>query len=142
MKKSSQRAIHFKEMKVHRLLEVAEDYTELIADLIRGQGKARVCDLARELGISHVSVLKTIRRLIRDGYVVKSSQQLIELTLKGNEMAAFSKRKHLVLSEFLLKLGVPEHIAATDVEGIEHYISSATLGAIEAHMKKWDGKDF
>lgn len=133
---SSQRATHFKETRLQRLYEVAEDYTELIADLIKAQGKARVCDIAREMGISHVSVVKTIKRLIRDEYVKKERDHSIDLTSKGEEMAAFSKKKHSVLSEFLSMLGVPEHILATDVEGIEHHISSTTLAAIERHLNQ------
>ncbi len=132
----SQRAAHFKETRIQRHSEIAEDYTELIADLIHIQGQARVCDIAREMGISHVSVLKTLKRLIRDGYVMKEDHHII-LTARGKEMAAFSKKKHLILSEFLKKIGVPESIAATDVEGIEHHISETTLEAIEAHMRTW-----
>lgn len=131
----SQRATHFKETRTQRSFETVEDYTELIADLIDTKGKARICDISREMGISHVSVLKTIKRLIRDGYLIKESQQSIELTDEGKKMAAFAKRKHRVLSEFLSQLGVPEAILATDVEGIEHYISETTLKAIETHMK-------
>lgn len=128
------RADSFRETrKIHRQYESAEDYTELVADLIKSQGKARVCDIAREMGVSHVTVLKTIKKLIRDGYLIKNSE--LSLTEKGKVMATFSKKKHLVLSTFLLKLGVPEHIVATDVEGIEHHISNATLDAIEAHLK-------
>jgi DtxR family transcriptional regulator, manganese transport regulator len=133
---SSARAIHFQEKRKQHLLEVAEDYTELIADLIESQGKARVCDLAREMGISHVSVLKTLNKLIRDGYVIKTKQQSIELTPKGKELALFSKKKHTILFEFLHKIGVPEEIAAIDVEGIEHHISLTTLNAIESHLRK------
>lgn len=64
----------------------------------------------------------------------------IDLTIKGREMASFSKRKHLILSNFLLKLGIPEHIVATDVEGIEHYISPTTLKALEQHLKQIDSE--
>lgn len=133
--KSSKRAVHFKETRDKRLFEIAEDYTELIVDLIKSQGEARVCDIAREMGISHVSVLNTIKRLERDNLLKKTSQG-ITLTSKGKKMAGFSKKKHLILSEFLLRLGVPEHIVATDVEGIEHHISRISLEAIEEHMKQ------
>jgi DtxR family manganese transport transcriptional regulator len=50
-------------------------------------------------------------------------------------MAVYSKRKHEVLTAFLLKLGIPKEIAEIDVEGIEHYISPETLQAIEEHLK-------
>jgi DtxR family manganese transport transcriptional regulator len=134
-KLGSERAEYFKKMRSNRLFELAEDYTELIADLMAAQKQPRVCDIAREMGISHVSVLKAIRRLIREGYLVKDSSKAIALTPKGEEMAVYSKRKHRVLSEFLLGLGIPEQIVAVDVEGIEHYISPDTLEAIAAHMK-------
>lgn len=133
--KISERAMHFRETRGKRVFEIAEDYTELIYDLIESRGEARVCDIAREMGISHVSVLKTIKRLVRDGFLNKNSQA-IDLTPMGKKTAIFSKKKHLVLSQFLLKLGVPEHIVATDVEGIEHHISRTTLEAIDAHMKE------
>lgn len=134
-KKNSDRAEHFKETRNNRQNEIAEDYTELIDDLVKNSGQARVCDISREMGISHVSVLKTLRKLKRDGYIKEDSQS-IELTSKGIEMAAFSKKKHMILSKFLSKLGVPDHIAATDVEGIEHHISSITLNAIDTFMKE------
>jgi len=126
--------MHFKEARMNRLFEVAEDYTELIFDFIENQGFARVCDLAREMGISHVSVLRTIKKLSRDGYIAKETGS-IELTEKGKKMAEFSKKKHIILTEFLLSLGIPENIVATDVEGIEHHISPATLEAIALHVK-------
>jgi DtxR family manganese transport transcriptional regulator len=129
-----ERAEHFKEVRQNRLAHTAEDYTELIADLINDEGQARVCDLARLLGISHVSVLKTIKKLTRDRYVKKDAMGQIQLTAKGRKLASFAKRKHLVLTNFLLKLGVPEQTVATDVEGIEHYISPITLEAIDAHL--------
>lgn len=134
--KSRERAAHFKEARTNRHFEIAEDYTELIADLIENQGNVRICDIAREMGISHVSVLRTIKRLVRDGYLVKDTTRCIELTQKGRAMAIFSKKKHLILTEFLLNLGIPEHIVATDVEGIEHHISSTTLEAIAAHVRQ------
>lgn len=130
-----ERAVHFKESRESRVFEVAEDYTELVFDLLESQKEAHICDIARAMGISHVSVLKTIKRLVREGLLEKGPYG-ISLTDKGREMAIFSKKKHVALTEFLLMLGVPEHIVATDVEGIEHHISPATLEAIEAHMKR------
>ncbi len=135
LKNCSERAIHFKKARLQRQRELAEDYTEMIADLIALQGKVRVCDIAREMGISHVSVLKTIKRLTRDGYLMRDLHPLIDLTEKGKEMASFSKKKHLILSHFLRKLGISENIVATDVEGIEHYISPETLHALEEHLQ-------
>ena len=41
----------------------------MIADLIAGTGEARVIDLARRLGVTHVTVARTIKRLQREGLV-------------------------------------------------------------------------
>jgi hypothetical protein len=42
-----------------------EDYVELIADLLATTGEARATDIARRLGVSHVTAIKTISRLKR-----------------------------------------------------------------------------
>ena len=48
-------------------METAQDYAEAIADLARIHGEARAVDLARRLGITHVTVIRPIARLQRDG---------------------------------------------------------------------------
>jgi DtxR family manganese transport transcriptional regulator len=42
-----------------------EDYVELIADLLATSGEARPTDIARRLGVSHATAIKTISRLKR-----------------------------------------------------------------------------
>jgi DtxR family manganese transport transcriptional regulator len=49
--------------------ELAEDYVELIADLIAQRGEARVVDLADCLGVTNATVNNAIQRLRRDGLV-------------------------------------------------------------------------
>ena len=44
-----------------------EDYVELIADLLASAGEARPTDIARRLGVSHATAVKTISRLKRAG---------------------------------------------------------------------------
>lgn len=56
--------------------EIAEDYVEAIADLISETGEARVVDLATRLGVTHVTVNRTIVRLALPlaGYALDSNQ--------------------------------------------------------------------
>ena len=42
-----------------------EDYVELISDLLATSGEARPTDVARRLGVSHATAIKTISRLKR-----------------------------------------------------------------------------
>ncbi len=107
--------------------ETAEDYVELIAQLIREHGEARTVDLARRLGVSHVTVTRTIARLQREGLVNTRPYRSIFLTDDGRSLAEVAEERHQLVVAFLRKLGVPERAAETDAEGIEHHLSDATM---------------
>lgn len=110
--------------------EIAADYVELIADLIAQQGEARAVDIAKRLGVSHVTVGKTIQRLQREGLVTSLPYRSIFLTDAGRELAERTRTKHIIVLEFLKAIGVPHDIADADAEGIEHHVSEATLSAM------------
>jgi DtxR family manganese transport transcriptional regulator len=107
--------------------ETAEDYVELIDTLIREQGEARAVDLAERLGISQVTVSKTVRRLAREGLVSAQPYRSIFLTPAGEAMARASRERHALVQEFLRALGVSPKTAENDAEGIEHHVSEETL---------------
>lgn len=130
------RSYPFKIKRKRDLIESAEDYTELIQELIENKGEARVCDLAKLLGISHVTVIRTLSRLEVEGYVKNQTRGPILLTEKGIKLAFHSKKKHDTLLKFLLKLGVSQNVAENDVEGIEHHISQETLSKISEYLKQ------
>ena len=114
--------------------ENAEDYVELIESLIAETGEARAVDLAERLGVSHVTVSKTIQRLQREGYVTTQPYRSIFLTDKGKQVAATSRERHDLVLRFLIKLGVPPDVAETDSEGIEHHVSDDTLDAMRRFL--------
>jgi DtxR family manganese transport transcriptional regulator len=109
--------------------ETAEDYVEAIADLTASLGEARVVDLARRLGVTHVTVNRTLARLQREGYVAVQPYRAIFLTPAGRKLAAACHKRHSVVVAFLLALGIPAKTAEIDAEGIEHHVSPATLAA-------------
>jgi len=117
----------FARVRAAHAAELTEDYVEAIGDLIALNGKARVVDLARRFGVSHVTVSRTIGRLQRDGYVVTSPYRPVELTDSGRALAATSRARHAVVLKFLLGIGVPPRAAEIDAEGVEHHVSEATL---------------
>jgi DtxR family manganese transport transcriptional regulator len=104
---------------------------EAIADLSAIHGEARAVDLARRLGITHVTVTRTVARLQRDGYISARPYRAIFLTEKGSRLAEESRRRHEIVVAFLRGLGVPEETAQTDAEGIEHHVSPETLAAFK-----------
>jgi len=116
--------------------ETAQDYAEMIAELIDTTGEARVIDLARRLGITHVTVSRTLQRLRRDGLVSFLPYRSIFLTVAGRRLADEARHRHEVVVEFLQSLGVPSAVANSDAEGIEHHVSRETLEAFEKHLRR------
>ncbi len=116
--------------------ELSEDYVELIDTLIREKGEARAVDLAARLGVTHVTVTKTIRRLKAEGLVTSEPYRSIFLTTDGQKLANHSRKRHEIVLDFLLALGVPEVIASVDSEGIEHHVSPRTLDAMKRFIAR------
>lgn len=111
--------------------ELAEDYAEIIAELIDTSGEARVTDIARRIGVSHVTVIRTIARLQEKGWVTARPYRSIFLTEAGRRLAEKARKRHQIVLDFLLALGVGEASARADAEGIEHHVSKETLAAFE-----------
>ena len=114
-----------------RNTEIAEDYTEMIGDLINENGEARVVDLADRFGVTSPTVNSVIRRLVRDGLVVSKPYRSICLTEKGKSLAESCKKRHEIVYNFLLKIGVNKEVAKNDAEGLEHHVSKETLKVFE-----------
>jgi DtxR family manganese transport transcriptional regulator len=126
----------FRRSRRDRAAETAQDYVEAIADLTTAVGEARVVDLARRLGVTHVTVNRTLARLQQAGYVNTKPYRAIFLTNAGHRLAGECKRRHETVVAFLRSLGVPENAAEMDAEGIEHHVSPETLAVFERWLKK------
>ena len=114
--------------------EMAEDYVELIAELIEHRGEARPVDIAGRLGVKPPTVTKNISRLKAAGLVRRERYRSIFLTENGQQLADECRRRHRIVVEFLKSLGIDEDTAERDAEGIEHHVSRATLKAFERHL--------
>jgi DtxR family manganese transport transcriptional regulator len=116
--------------------ELAQDYVEMIAELIEKTGEARLTDLARGLGVTHVTANRTLKRLQRDGFVTTEPYRSIFLTVRGRRVATESRERHEIVVKFLTALGVPTAIAESDAEGIEHHVSRETLAAFLRYLTR------
>ena len=114
--------------------ERAQDYVEAIAALVAGRGEARATDLAKSLGVTHVTVIRTVQRLQREGLVTTQPYRSIFLTDSGRRLAGRARARHEKVVAFLEALGVPASTARADAEGIEHHVSAETLGAMEKFL--------
>ncbi len=119
--------------------EISEDYVEAIADLVETVGEARVTDLARRLGVTHVTVNHAIARLQEMKLVTTQPYRSIFLTKRGQSLAVKSKQRHEIVVRFLRSLGIPKTVSQRDAEGIEHHVSPETLAAMEKHLESGNG---
>jgi DtxR family manganese transport transcriptional regulator len=129
-------ARRFKKVRDAHQTETAEDYVELIAELIESRGEARLVDLAQRLGVSSPTVNNTIQRLTRDGLVTCRPYRSIFLTDRGRALAAASRERHRLVRDFLVALGVDAETADADAEGIEHHVSAVTLSVFRRYLAR------
>lgn len=115
--------------------ETAEDYVEAVMQIAAERGEARVVDLARLMGVTHVTVNRIIARLVREGLVEDRPYKPVELTPKGKRLAARILARHETVLAFLQAIGVPAKQAEIDAEGIEHHASDVTIRAMKAWME-------
>lgn len=130
----------FRQTRTNRRTELAEDYVELIADLIDDSGEARQVDIAQRLGVAQPTVAKMLKRLASEGLIVQRPYRGVFLTHSGREMAEKSKVRHQVVETFLLALGISPATARIDAEGIEHHVSDETLEALAEFIRRSGGK--
>ncbi|HXZ22570.1 MAG TPA: manganese-binding transcriptional regulator MntR [Pseudolabrys sp.] len=112
-----------------------EDYVELIADLLASTREARPTDIARRLGVSHATAIKTISRLKRAGLATSRPYRGVFLTENGRALAERVRVRHRLVVDLLRAVGVPPESAEADAEGIEHYVSEVTLKAFAQFLK-------
>jgi len=113
-----------------------EDYVELISDLLENHGEARPTDIARRLGVSHATAIKTIGRLKREGLANAKPYRGVFLTEGGERLAGRVRARHRLVVDVLRAIGVPVEAAEQDAEGIEHHVSDATLAAFENFLRR------
>jgi DtxR family manganese transport transcriptional regulator len=114
---------------------VIEDYVELIADLLASAGEARPTDIARRLGVSHATAIKTISRLKRAGMATARPYRGVFLTDAGMALAQKVRTRHRLVVDVLRALGVAAEAAEADAEGIEHHVSETTLKAFARFLQ-------
>ena len=107
--------------------EMVEDYVELISDLISMNGAARPVEIAERLGVAQPTVSKNLARLKREGLITHEPYRAIQLTEAGHILADACRRRHRIVVDFLIALGISTEIAEHDAEGIEHHVSEETL---------------
>ena len=126
----------FQQVRQAHRQELAEDYVELIDDLLRDGGEARQVDIAARLGVAQPTVARMLKRLDAQGLVALRRYRGIALTDAGRLLAESSRRRHQLCESVLLALGVGRDAARRDAEGMEHHVSEETLQAFSRFLAR------
>lgn len=116
--------------------ESAENYLEAILILQQEKGAVRSIDVAQHMRFTKPSVSRAMTLFRQNGYVTMDQGGFLELTESGREIAERIYERHRLLTEWLVRLGVPQNIAAEDACRIEHDISKETFDCLKAFFSK------
>lgn len=119
-----------------RLKESGEMYLESIYVLSKRLSAVRSIDISEYMGYSKPSVSRAVNLLKNGGYIQMDEENFITLTASGLKIAEKIYNRHTVLTDMLVRLGVPEEVAAQDACRMEHTISDETFEAIKRHVEQ------
>ncbi|MCL2446728.1 MAG: metal-dependent transcriptional regulator [Oscillospiraceae bacterium] len=114
--------------------ESAENYLETIYVLGKNGKPVRAVDIANALGYSKPSVSIALRNLRENGHVIVDSGR-INLTESGLAVAESMHERHMVISDWLISLGVEPTTAHADACKIEHVLSEQSFAAIKFFLQ-------
>ena len=114
-----------------KMQESPEDYLEAILVLSRELGNVRSIDVANYLEYSKPSVSVAMKRLRENGFVTLDEHGNLILTGSGLSIALKIYERHLVISQFLISIGVDEAIAKKDACRMENVISDESFEKIK-----------
>lgn len=113
-----------------------EDFVEALLMLEEQGLPLETTKVAHLLNVSKPAVHQMGHELIDKGLITRKDYGDMSLTDKGRELAQKIFRRHKVLKEFLLELGVSQEVAEDDCCKIEHVISDETFEAIKKKVEK------
>ena len=119
-----------------KLLESGENYLVTILILQKRNPEVRSIDIANEMNFSKPSVSRAVSILKSGGFIEIDKNGYITLTEIGLETAERIYERHLVISEWLVSIGVDSKTAAEDACKIEHDISAVSFQKLKEYLNK------
>ena len=118
-----------------RTHESAEDYLETILILTNRSSEVRSIDIVAETGYTKPSISRAVKSLKNNGYIAVDEHGFITLTESGRALAEKIYERHLLISEYLMRIGVSKETALADACRIEHVISEESFDKLKEHVK-------
>jgi len=121
-------------VKIH---ESTENYLETILILGQAGEPVRSIDIVNELAFTRPSVSIAMKNLRENGYIEIDANGAILLTDSGLKIAESMYERHMIISDWLMDLGVDKNTAVKDACRMEHVMSQKSFLAIKAHAGDW-----
>ena len=115
--------------------ESAENYLETILLLSQAGNPIRSIDIVNELNYTKPSVSVAMKNLRASGHVRMDEDGYISLTESGRQIAETMYERHIMISNWLVSLGVEQATAVNDACKMEHFISAQSFEAIKIHIE-------
>ena len=113
------------------IYESGEMYLESILVLRGEKGLVRSIDIANYTGYAKPSISRAVGILKQNGYIEVDAEGFVTLTNDGEAIAKDIYEKHIVLTKYLVSLGVSPETAKEDACKMEHVISKETFEKIK-----------
>jgi len=120
-----------------KILESTENYLETILILSQDGKPVRSIDIVNELDYTKPSVSIAMKNLRLNGHVTIDDIGHIILTESGRKIAETMYERHMLISDWLIFLGVDKETAVNDACRMEHTMSEDSFNAIKKHVEKW-----
>lgn len=121
--------------------ESGEMYLETILVLSQKEAPVRSLDIANHMGVSRPSVSRAMAILKNGKYIHIDDQGYISLADSGRKIAEKIYERHVVMSKFLIGLGVDKRIAEEDACRIEHIISDESFDKVKEYVKENEDRE-
>ena len=117
--------------------ESSENYLETILILSNSGDPIRSIDIVNELDFTKPSVSVAMKKLRANGYIQIDPDGYITLTASGRQIAEAMYDRHLLISDWLILLGVEKNTAVSDACKMEHGMSEQSFLALKKHIESW-----
>lgn len=117
--------------------ESAENYLETIFVLGQNGNRVRSIDIVNELGYSKPSISIAMKNLCEKGFIEIDNDGCITLTSDGQQIAESMYERHVLISDWLIFLGVDKKTAVNDACRMEHAMSEQSFATIKKHIEEW-----
>jgi Mn-dependent DtxR family transcriptional regulator len=122
---------------VLKMQESMENYLETILILSQNGKPIRSIDIVNELDFTRASVSVAMKNLRENGYIEVDYNGYITLTNSGKRIADSMYERHVLISDWLIFLGVEKKIAVSDACKMEHVLTEQSFSAMKRHIESW-----